>query len=127
MAIFDRLTMKEILQVTCAILHKNFFYDEECLARFLDDFTDDICEELDLFEIHAARNIINELRFDQLARVHFTCYFVSAHLRHTFIHKLHFTDQELHAFESILPKYTGENRYENPKRCTRTHNREFFE
>ena len=127
MAIFEPLVMKEILKVTCSILQRNFFYEEESLKNFLDIFTYDISNELLFFEANVEQRILDELNSDKLARLHFTCYFVSAHLREIFIHKLHFTEQEIYAFESLLPKYTGDKkRNETEPKYTRTHHRKFF-
>lgn len=129
MAIFEPIVMKEILGVTCSILKKNFFYEDETLGEFLTDFIDIASDELLLFEASANQEILDTLNDDYRKRLHFTCYFVSAHLREVFIHRLHFTEQEIYAFESLLPKYTGEyNRDENKQsKYKRAHHREFFE
>ena len=126
MAIFDAEVMKQILKVTCSILERNFFYDSDNIKRFLDLFTEDTLVELESFEAFAEPQIIEELHSNYKARLYFTCYFVSAQLRFIFLNELHFTEQELKAFENFLPKYTGENngKQQSPKR-ERTHYREF--
>jgi hypothetical protein len=108
MTIFDAVVLKEIIKVSCHILRENFFYDDENLGIFINTFTDEIGRELDFFASNADSLIVNRLHRDRLARLHFTCYFASAHLREIFIEKMHFSEQELVAFEGILPKYTGE-------------------
>lgn len=126
MAIFEPIVTKQILGVTCSVLQKNFFYENENITSFLDDFTADLGQELSNFELLAHESIIYELHNDKMARFYFTCYFVSAHLREFFIHKLHFTEQELHAFESVLPKYTGERYEKQQSKHEGTHDRKFF-
>jgi hypothetical protein len=127
MTIFDANVMKSILQVTCSILERNFFYDSETIKRFLDLFTEDTIVELDNFEAFAEPEVLEELEYNATARLYFTCYFVSAQLRFIFIDKLHFTEQELQAFESFLPKYIGEkNEKQQPSKRARTHYRKFF-
>ena len=61
-----------------------------------------------------------------MARIYFTCYFVSAHFENIFIHKLHFTEQELHRFRKYFTEYTGENTYENTNRNIRERTIENF-
>lgn len=126
MAIFDLTVTKEILRVTCQILKQNFFYSDEVIGDFLECFTEVTGKELDNFEYFADPKVLDELHRDSLSRMHFTCYFISAHLREILIHRFNFSEQELYAFENILPKYTGERRHEKPKR-ERTHYRKFFE
>lgn len=118
--------MKEILQLTCGILRNNFFYSDESIEVFLDVFTEEIGEELEFFACNAAPDVLEKLQENKMARLHFTCYFVSVHLRDIFIHRLHFTEQEIRAFESILPKQTGEKRHETQSRHERTYYRKFF-
>jgi hypothetical protein len=127
MTIFDANVMKSILEVTCSILERNFFYDTETIKRFLDLFTEDTIVELDNFEAFAEPEVLEELHNSPTVRLYFTCYFVSAQLRFIFINELHFTEQELKAFESFLPKYTGEkNDKQQPSKPKRTHYRKFF-
>jgi hypothetical protein len=123
---FDPEVMKQILTVTCDILQKNFFYEEESLKRFLDLMTDVLGDELDFFYYQAEPAILDELLSDRQARLYFTCYFVSAQLREVFIHDLHFTEQELYAFESILPKYTGVYHEKQQSKHKRAYYRKFF-
>jgi len=126
MAIFDTEIMKQILMVTCSILERNFFYDKNSLQRFLDLFTEDTLVEIDNFVAFAEPHILEELHHRYKARLYFTCYFVSAQLRFIFLNELHFTEQEIKAFENFLPKYTGEKngKQQSPKR-ERAHDRKF--
>ena len=130
MAILDNTLTKEILLVTCSILKKNFFYEDTSLVKFLDNITVDLIRELDYLETHADQNILDKLHHDSATRLYFTCYFVSSHIHNIFINDLHFSEQELQAFESILPKYTGENCYEDrlkqQQRFKRANYRKFF-
>lgn len=127
MAILDEDITKKILQVTCSILERNFFYDGDSIKQFLDYFTDDMVEELDYFVQFAEPQILQELETSYKSRLYFTCYFVSAQLRYIFLNKLHFTEEELHAFENFLPRYTGENNEKHrPSKHARTHDRKFF-
>lgn len=118
--IYNLELKKKIIQITCDILKKHFFYCDDSLCRFLNGFHDCFSEELAYFEDNADLDTLEELEFDPMARLHFTCYFTSCNLRHALINEMHFTNQELYAFESILPKYTGEmRRYENKSEHTR--------
>lgn len=126
MAIFEPTVVKEILKVTCDILHNNFFYDDSDLNWFLHTFTEEIGRELTNYEIFGDPDIIADLNTDPLARLHFTCYFVSFNLREIFIDKMHFSDQELEIFDSILPRYTGEKPNENNPKHKRANYRKFF-
>lgn len=125
MTIFDTTTMKEILQLTSAVLRNNFFYEDESLSHFLNHFTMHIEQQLTEFETYSDEWILNELHGDSMVRYYFTCYFVSAHLRKYFIGEMNFSEQELYAFESVLPKYTGEKSYENKPKRKRTNYRKF--
>jgi hypothetical protein len=128
MAIFDSTVVKQILLVTCSILEKNFFYSKEAIQDFLDVFTEELGDELENFEMFAEPDILDTLHRGGKPRLYFTCYFTSAQLRYIFLNHLHFTEQELHAFENILPKYTGETRYEKQQQPQHkgTDNRKFF-
>lgn len=119
--IFDPTMMKSLVRITCMILRENFFYSEEQLAKFLQIFTEDAGNDLNYFEEYGDEDIIDELRHDLLARLHFTCYFTSVHVRQIFLNKLHFSEQELQAFQNILPKYLGEP-HERKSRYTRADN-----
>ncbi|HSX39114.1 MAG TPA: hypothetical protein VLI92_00800 [Candidatus Saccharimonadales bacterium] len=126
MAIFEPAVMKQILGVTCSILKKNFYYEDESLSFFLNEFTANLGQELTDFEMFANESVVADLHNDKMARFYFTCYFVSAHLREFFIHRLHFSEQELNAFESVLPKYTGERYEKQQPKHQGTYNRKFF-
>jgi hypothetical protein len=128
--IFDRTITRQILGLTCDILREKFFYDNDALKNFLHIITGVLGEELEFFEENAREDVLDELYRDKVVRLYFTCYFVSAHLREVFIHDLHFTEQELKAFEAFLPKYTGEANYEKQQqqsKCQGTYYRKFFE
>jgi hypothetical protein len=126
MSYLDPAILKAILQVTCSILEKNFFYDKETISVFLTKFTDDTIQELELFEQSTDPEILYELETDPKARLHFTCYLASSQLRHIFLNELHFTEQELNAFDNILPKHTGENYEKRQPKHKRTSYRKFF-
>jgi hypothetical protein len=102
----DRVVLEEILYVTCSILKKHFFYDDESIARFLHVFTHVAECELDCFDQWASEEVRLQLRFDRKARSCFTSFFVSANLRNVMIHYLHFSESELQAFENFLPNYS---------------------
>ena len=59
--IMDRQTLKEILQVTCGVLHTNFFYEKERVIEFLDNFTEILKCEIILFTETVEPEIINDL------------------------------------------------------------------
>jgi hypothetical protein len=130
MLIIDKKALKQMLEVSCSILAKNFFYEAATIKAFLNKFSNHVGGKLELFELTADQEILDELRHDETARLYFTCYFVSAHLRDLFLTELHFTEQELRAFEGFLPKYIGEANYEKqqPKSERQgTYYRKFFE
>ena len=102
----DRFALEEILTTTSSILEKHFFYDGDGISRFLDIFLDVIEHELNLFELQAHPETIIQIKYDRNARFFFTLYFVSINLRQIMIEHLHFTELELKAFDSVLPKYS---------------------
>ncbi len=120
--------MKQILEVTCSILERNFYYSNESIKRFLDLFTEDTLDELENFEAFAEQRILDELHNSYKARLYFTCYFTSAQLRYIFLNELHFTEQELKAFENFLPKYQGDktNEKQQQPKHERANHRKFF-
>jgi|tagenome__1003787_1003787.scaffolds.fasta_scaffold20262018_2 hypothetical protein len=111
MRILDFSATKTILEVTCDILEKKFFYDKDAVSRFLTIFSDEMSEELERFLEFAYVDTLEELERSYKSRIYFTIYFVSANLRHILMYELHFTEQEIHAFENFLPSYTGEGKY----------------
>lgn len=119
MTIHEPVVLKEILEVTCAILHNNFYYDREYLEWFVDTFSSELAKELHLFERCGNQDMVAKLHRNEDARVQFTCYFASANLRRIFVEKMHFSEQELKAFETILPRYTGEKCHEAKQKCER--------
>lgn len=121
MTILETDVMKGILLVTTSILRQNFFYEDEILSKFLCGFTAEIQQELSRFQASAEFGVLDELHNNRKARLYFTCYFISAHLRDFFLHELHFSEQELIAFENLLPKYTGDFDYDDKQGCSRAH------
>lgn len=119
--IFDPTMMKSLVRITCMILRDNFFYSEEEVAKFLHMFTEDAGNNLDYFLEYGDEDIVDELKRDLLARLHFTCYFTSVHVRQIFLNKMNFTEQELQAFQTILSKHLGEP-HERKSRHTRADN-----
>jgi hypothetical protein len=118
--------MKELLHVTCTILKDNFYYDNDALDRFLYTFKEHMTVELIEFGLNTEREVLAELHHSYRARWHFTCYFISAHMREIFLHTMHFSEQELFAFDNILPKYLGAKQDEIQPNYERENNREFF-
>lgn len=119
--ILDRQTLKEILQLTCGILHHHFFYEKKTVAIFLSEFTDVLQNEIRGFINSVETEILDDLLTYRAARFYFTCHFVSTHLRKTLIEKLHFSEQELYAFENVVSKYTGDMPDEKSTKHKRTH------
>jgi hypothetical protein len=127
--IIDKTALKQILEVTCSILINKFFYEPETVIEDLNYLGDYLSEELEIFQAVADEDFILELENDKVVRLYFTCYFISTHLREFLIGELHFSEQELKAFENFLPKI-GESRNEKhqpqPKH-ERAYYRKFFE
>ena len=126
MYIIDFAATKMILQVTCDILEKKFFYDSDALSRFLDTFSFVMGEETEAFIQYTEPEILDEICSSRKTRMYFTIYFVSANLRHILLHDLHFTEQEIIAFENFLPKYTGERHGKQQPKYEGTDYRKFF-
>jgi hypothetical protein len=126
MYILDFQATKTILQVTCNILEKNFFYDTDAIGRFLNIFSREVGEELERFMEHAYVETLDEISSSRKTRQYFTIYFVSANLRYILTNHLHFTEQEIYAFENFLPQYTGERHGKQQPKYQRTDYREFF-
>ena len=126
MHILDLQATKTILQVSCDILEKKFYYDSDALSRFLNIFSHEVGEELQRFMEHAYDETLDEICSSRKTRMYFTIYFVSANLRFILKSHLHFTEQEIYAFENFLPKYTGERHGKQQPKYQRTDNREFF-
>jgi hypothetical protein len=118
--IYNSNLLKEMLRITCSILGEYFYYDKKEIKPFLDDFADDFVDDLTEFMQTADPEIIDELKRFSKSRFYFTCYFTSEILHRNLVEKLHFSEQELLAFENILPKYTGERSYAKQKH-SRTH------
>lgn len=96
-----------ILQVTTRILREYFFYDSECLGRFIDAFIAKIKEEYSRLKLAAHQEMIDFLAYDPLGKKQFTSYFVSYHLHDVLVDDFNFTDEELQMFDNILPKFIG--------------------
>lgn len=107
MVLLDRLIYKGILRITTRILQNNFFYDEGSLARFLQIFDATMKEEYLQFDLAADSKFKWQLKIDKYLRHDFTSWFVSYHLHDILVDDLFFTEEELDAFENILPKYQG--------------------
>jgi hypothetical protein len=125
--ILDLSATKTILQVTCDILEKKFFYDTDAISRFLNTFSKVVGEELETFMNHAYTETLDEITSSRLTRLYFTNYFISANLRNILKKHLYFTEQEICAFENFLPQYTGDRHGKQQPKYERTDNRKFFE
>jgi hypothetical protein len=123
--VLDREILHNIMTVTCSILQNNFYYCEDVLIRFVETFADVLEDEMEALDEWIDRDFKMTMKYDGLARKEFTCYFVSAHLHDVLVYDLHFTDQELDAFENILPKYTGVTD-DTKQRSQRAHYRKFL-
>ena len=126
MRILDFSTTKTILQVTCDILEKKFFYDKDAVSRFLNVFSDEVGEEIEIFIDYAYPETLDELKRSYKSRLYFTVYFVSANLRQILLLHLHFTEQEILAFENFLPSYTGDRYGNQQPQSKRTDYRKFL-
>jgi hypothetical protein len=105
--VLDREILHNIISVSCSILQNNFYYSEEVLSRFVDTLGDILGDEMEALDEWLDQDFKMSMKYDILARKEFTCYFVSSHLHDVMVYDLHFSEQELDAFENILPKYTG--------------------
>lgn len=107
MFLMDKPTMTTILTITQTILLDYFFYSPECLDPFLKYFSD--------FTVSEYINVYNdsdysfkmEIKYDWEARKEFTSYLMSHGIHRSLVDILHFTDEELKAFENLIPKCTG--------------------
>ena len=126
MHILDLQATKTILQVSCDILEKKFYYDSDALTRFLNIFSAEVGEELERFMEYAFEETLDEICSSRKTRRYFTIYFVSANLRHILTNHLHFTEQEIYAFENFLPAYTGERHGKQQPKYQGTDYRKFF-
>jgi len=125
MILIERITFREIIRISCAILRNNFFYGDDLLKKFLKIFTDEFSSALVQFKDTAEKRMISNLLYSLEARFNFTCYFQSKIIRDVLIHDFDFSEKELQAFENIVSKYVGDNANENQSGCTRTHYRKF--
>jgi hypothetical protein len=120
MIYIDRMTFREIIRITCAILRNNFFYGEDLLKRFLAYFTDEFSSALLNFVDTSEEHVKNCLSRSHFARFEFTCYFASNVIRDILIHGFNFSESELKAFDNIVSKY-GDRPNENRSRRPSTH------
>jgi hypothetical protein len=125
MSLIDRLTFREIVRISCAILRKNFFYSDDLLKEFVMIFTDEFSSALINFRNTAEKLVLTNLLCSYEARFNFTCYFQAKVIREILIYDFNFSEKELRAFENIVSKYAGDNANENQSRCPRTHYRKF--
>lgn len=107
MFLMDRETLVGILNITRSILLDYFYYSPESLAGFFQYFQDFMVKEyLDFYE-EAEHSYKMELKYDWQARKELTNYLSSFGLHRSLVDVLHFTDEELYAFENLIPKCTG--------------------
>jgi hypothetical protein len=125
MILIDRITFREIIRISCAILRNNFFYGDDLLKKFLAIFTDEFSSALVHFRETAEKRTISNLVYSLEARFTFTCYFQSKIIRDVLIYDFDFSEKELQAFENIVSKYAGDNANEDQSRCARTYYRKF--
>jgi hypothetical protein len=123
--VLDREILQNIMSVTCSVLQNNFYYSEEVLNRFVDTLADVLGDEMEALDEWIDHEFKMTMKYDKMARKEFTCYFVSAHLHDVMVYDFNFSDQELDAFENILPKYTGVAD-DTKQRSQRTNYREFL-
>jgi|SRR3954466_16033691 hypothetical protein len=107
MLLLDKRVFTGIYDITTMILRDNFFYEPEALVNFMHTYTDTLANEYCLFEDNTDREFIRKLKTDLEGRKLFTSYFMSFHLHDALVNQLHFSDEELSLFESILPKFVG--------------------
>jgi hypothetical protein len=105
--VLDRQILQNIITVSCSILQNNFYYSEDVLIRFVDTLSDVLADEMEALDSWIDLDFKMSMKYDVLARKEFTCYFVSSNLHDVLVYDMHFSEQELDAFENILPKYTG--------------------
>ena len=125
MILIDRITFREIIRISCAILRNNFFYGDDLLKKFLTIFTDEFSSALVHFRETAEKRTISNLLYSLETRFNFTCYFQSKIIRDVLINDFDFSEKELQAFENIVSKYAGDNANEDQSGCARTYYRKF--
>jgi len=125
MSLIDRLTFREIVRISCAILRNNFFYSDDLLKEFVMIFTDEFSSALINYKNTAEKLVLTNLLCSYEARFNFTCYFQAKVIREILIYDFNFSEKELRAFENIVSKYAGDNANENQSGCARTHYRKF--
>lgn len=104
-SLIDKSALRDILRITFSILRNNFFYGEDHLKAFLNNFTDDFSTAIIDFEDHAEDCVLNRLFSSRSTRFNFTCYFASEVIRDILAHDFNFNEFELQAFENIISKY----------------------
>lgn len=113
MTYLDLKIFRGIITITLTILKDNFFYDDDCLRRFIKKFYEVIEFEYLKFSNTIDDEIRDYLENDWAGRKDFTSYFVSYHVSNILVEFLFFSEQELKLFENILPKYIGANNDKN--------------
>lgn len=101
----DKSALRDILRITFSILRNNFFYGEELLKNFLNNFTDDFSTAIIDFGDTAEKYVLHNLCSSRSTRFDFTCYFASEVIRDILTHDFNFDEHELQAFENIISKY----------------------
>jgi hypothetical protein len=122
----DLALIREILMISCTILKDNFFFDDDALVKFLNQFQLKVVDEYIRFEETCDEQFKDELENDFLLQGYFTSYFTSLQLQRVMINDFHFEEIELRLFENILPKYIGEKRHDTKPSDQRTDYRELF-
>lgn len=112
--------LEQIIRITCSILQKNFFYDNDDIRRFLDYYQDRLAWEYQKLDDVADADFRADME-DYDTKRYFTSYFASYHLHDTLVEDCYFSPEELDLFENILPKYTGEKEHGHKSESKRTY------
>lgn len=107
MFLMDKETMVGLLNICQSILLDYFYYAEECLEPFFKYFQEYMIDEYVTFYDGADYSTKMELKYDWQSRRNFTAYLMSKGIHRSLVDILHFSDEELNAFENLIPKYTG--------------------
>ena len=107
MFLLDKEIFTGILRITCSILKYNFFYDDYCIARYINKFSRVMEKEYADFFQAADIELKTFLKYNDKAKQTFTSDFMCYHLHYIFVDYLFFSDQELDLFNIILTKILG--------------------